>query len=171
MPLRRSLLAALALAATSCTLVSAPVELDHFRGAYSTHFEGIPDRGSVCALVTNRGLESVEWLRLRLVSASRLGEQPGRWISYWTWSGRLDAGESVALELPDPPMADEIRLELRQSGRGPASGSGRKARAIAACSDDALRVRLERPDRPGVRVVPVALRNRGAHDPVLVADR
>jgi hypothetical protein len=148
--------------------VRSAVDLDRFRGVYTTHFEGIPDRTAVCAVVTNRSGTVVDWLRLRLESHSRLGEEPGKWVSYWLWEGRLDPGRSVTLQLEDPPMADQVRLELRSSGRGSPRRAGRTARRISRCSEAALQARLQ---KPGGQVLPIVRRNEGAREEILVADQ
>ena len=167
-PLLRVALPVLALAACAVSVnTSTGVDLDRFRGVYTTHFEGIPDRGAICAVVTNRSGASLAWLRLRLESDSQLGEEPGHWVSYWLWKGRLDPGQSVALALEDPPMADQIRLKLSSSGSGKARRSGRTARRISRCSETALQARLE---KPGGQVLAVARGNEGARDEILVAD-
>jgi hypothetical protein len=156
----------LALALLACAGPRPPVDLDRFRGVYTTHFEGIPNRAAVCAVVTNRGAGRVDWVRLRLESHSRLGDEPGRWVSYWIWRGRLDPGRSVALQLEDPPMADQIRLDLRSAGPGTPRVSGRPVRPIRDCSETALRVRLL---GPGDQALSVVRRNEGSRDKVLVA--
>jgi hypothetical protein len=167
-PLLRLALPLFALAACAVSVHTSPgVDLDRFRGVYTTHFEGIPDRAAVCALVTNRSGSGIDWLRLRLESDSQLGEEPGHWVSYWLWEGRLDPGGSVALALEDPPMADQIRLDLGGSGSGKPRRAGRTARRISRCSETALQARLE---KPGGRVLAVARRNEGARDEILVAD-
>ncbi len=117
---------------------ATPVTLDDYRGLYTTHFDGIPDRALVCAVLTNRGERPVDWVRLRLVSSSSLGEQPGRWVSDWVWSGSLEPGGSVAIRLTDPPVAERMVLRVRGSGRDP-KPRGRPSEPAAGCSIDSLR--------------------------------
>lgn len=162
----RPLLLTLALALGACATVQTGVDLDFYRGAYATHFEGIPDRSAICAVVSNRGAAPVGWVRLRLESHSRLGDEPGRWVSYWLWRGHLEPGDSVALELPDPPVADAVRLDLRGAGSGEGSGAGRAARRVDACSEEVLAASL---GSGGREVVEVVRRNEGAHEEILVA--
>jgi hypothetical protein len=159
-------LLALALALCACATVRSGVDLDFFRGAYATHFDGIPDRSAICAVVSNRTAAAVGWVRLRLESHSRLGDEPGRWVSYWVWRGHLAPGDSVALELSDPPVADQIRLNLRGAGTGGGPASGRTAQRVDDCSDLVLQARL---GSAGRQVVQVVRRNEGAHEEILVA--
>jgi len=49
-----TLCAALALVLVS-GCASTPLHVERYRGAYSTHFEGIPDRAEACAVVRNAG--------------------------------------------------------------------------------------------------------------------
>ena len=131
-------LALLLLAGTGIACATPGVTLDDYRGLYTTHFDGIPDRALVCAVLTNRGAEPVEWVRLRLVSSSSLGEKPGRWASHWVWSGSLEPGGSVAIRLADPPVAERMLLSVRGSGRG-RKPRGRPSQAAAGCSIAGLR--------------------------------
>ena len=120
-------------------LACAPgVTLDGYRGLYTTHFDGIPDRALVCAVLTNRGARPVDWVRLRLISSSSLGEQPGRWRSDWVWSGSLEPGGSVAIRLIDPPVAEQMLLRVRGSGRD-RKPRGRPSESAADCSIESLR--------------------------------
>ena len=143
----RALLALLACAGLSGGLsacVVRSVELERYRGVYSTHFHGIPDRGRICAVISNGRSTPVDWVRLRLASRSALGARPGRWRSMWLYRGRLHPGESVAVELERPPVSDEIRLAVRGAGRGRARRTGRPAVEVPECSERALSAALER---------------------------
>jgi hypothetical protein len=164
----------LVLTLAACAGGTGRLDLDRFRGVYTTHFDGIPDRAAVCAVVSNRGTTPIDWLRLKLESVSHLGGQPGRWVSKWTYEGRLEPGQSVALELRDPPVTEQIQLDVASSGRGTPPAGGRPAHRAEQCSERALLARLEReaggrtaPGREGLTVV---RRNDGVRDDdVLVA--
>jgi hypothetical protein len=140
MRLDRPLLLACCAAALACS--TAGVELRDVRGAYSTHFDGIPDEGRVCAVIHNGRDVPIEWVRLRLVSRSSLGERPGRWRSDWLFRGHIEPGESVAVELERPPMADQGSLRMQRAGRGQVRERGRPVRVVQECSADALSTRL-----------------------------
>lgn len=156
------------------------VTLDRYRGLYTTHFDGIPDRALVCAVLTNRGEEPVDWVRLRLVSSSTLGARPGRrasrrvsrWASNWVWSGRLEPGASVAIRLPDPPVAEHIALGLRGSGRG-RTPRGRTSEAAPGCSIDVLesaaRASLASRTAPGIELHAALPRGVAPEPPALRA--
>ncbi len=156
----RALLALLACAGLS-GCISSSVELERYRGVYSTHFHGIPDRGRICAAISNRRSTPVDWVRLRLASRSRLGARPGRWRSVWLYRGRLHPGESVAVELERPPVSDEIRLAVQGSGRGRVRGRGRPAVEIPECSERALIAAIELQgaarEAPGRAIVQIAV--------------
>ena len=119
------------------------VEIDRLHGVYSTHFDGIPDQGRICAWIANRSATPVEWVRLRLHSRNASG---GRWRTHWLYRGPLEPGASVAVELRQPPVADEIRLRVQRSGRGRVRGSGRPAVPVAECSERALVAAIGRDD-------------------------
>ena len=125
------------------------VTLDEYRGAYSTHFGGIPDRTAVCARLTNRSAARVGWVRLRLHSTSRLGERPARLRSDWVYDGGIESGETVALAFADPPSAEQIGLALRSTGSGSPARGGRSLVRVATCSESALAVDLLRSAGPG----------------------
>ena len=129
-----------------CTFgcASAPIELDDYSGVYSTHFGGIPDQSRVCAVIVNRKEHSVDWVSLRLRSYSRSSSRPSRWLTAWVYQGELRPGESVAVELPDPPIADEIALVVHRSGRGASLPAGRVVGAAASCSQTGLTAALQR---------------------------
>ena len=101
-----------------CACAKPPsVTLDSYRGVYSTHFDGIPDQAEICAVVTNRTDRPFTWARLRLRAYPTYGEREGRWTSEWVYRGPLEPGETKALRLVVPPVADQIELELRGAGR------------------------------------------------------
>jgi len=129
-------LALLSLVFAGC--LRPPVEIDRYRGLVATHFDGVPDRAEVCAVVTNRSDAEIEWVRLRLRSWSRFGEEPAAFTTHWVWRGRLAPNASVAIALPNPPVAEEIALDVRGSGVGERVPRGRRVAEAAACSDDAL---------------------------------
>ncbi len=140
-PIYLGLATTLALGLAGC---ARPVSLERYHGAYSTHFEGIPDRTAVCALVTNRGDESVGWVRLRLRSSSSLGPRPARLRSHWVYSGDIDPGETVALVFVRPPSAEQIQVDLAGSGSGRVARPGRPLVRAKGCSETGLVVSLER---------------------------
>ncbi|MBW2279368.1 MAG: hypothetical protein JRG76_12745 [Deltaproteobacteria bacterium] len=139
---------------------STTVDLERVRGVYSTHFHGIPDSGRICAVISNRRGSPVDWVRLRLASRSGLAERPGRWRSAWLYRGRLEPGESVAVELDRPPVSDQIRLTVHGAGRGRPTRTGRPAVEIPECSERALSAALERDaaarEAPGREIVRMA---------------
>ncbi|HTO68400.1 MAG TPA: hypothetical protein VMR31_00940 [Myxococcota bacterium] len=121
-----------------------PVRVARYRGAYSTHFEGIPDQAEACALVRNDGTRPVEWLELRMRSRSSFAtghEHPLR--STWVYRGHIEAGAVVALRFVRPPFADELDVRVSRTGTdhaGPASG--RPMVRVDECSDGALQAVL-----------------------------
>ena len=132
----RQLLLALCVAGTGCAASS--VSVDSYRGLYSTHFEGIPDRAVICAVVRNTGEQALSWVQLRLHSESRLGAVPASWRSSWLYDGELGPGESVALSFPSPPVSDSVRVEVRRAGHGRPPRSGRRAEAVSSCTETDL---------------------------------
>ena len=147
------LLALLAL----CSCASGAVRLERYRGAYSTHFEGIPDQAEVCAVVSNRSARPIEWVELRLRSTSQLADTPATRKSTWVYPGHIEPGEHVALRFEHPPMADEIELSVARVGRDKrVPKNGRPLRIAGECSDEALRVallaELENRAAPGMEV-------------------
>ncbi len=128
-----------------CACASNPgVELQRYRGVYSTHFDGIPDETRICAVVTNAGPKPVAWVRLRLQAFSQLGELPGRWTSYWLYPKPLASGQTIAVEFRDPPSADQIELSVSDAGDGSPPRRGRPLRRTRACSEAALQQNLKR---------------------------
>jgi hypothetical protein len=136
----RPALPLVALLAVACA--SPGVGLDRYHGAYTTHFDGVPDQAAVCAVISNHGEEQVDWVRLRLRAYSHLGERPGRWSSDWIWRGRLAPGGSAVIALVDPPVAEELDLVIRASGRGEARGRGRRVERASRCSGEQLAEQL-----------------------------
>jgi len=133
------LLALLAL----CSCATGAVRLERYRGAYSTHFEGIPDQAQVCAVVRNRSARPIEWVELRLLSTSQLADSPATWKSTWVYRGRIEPDQRVALRFENPPVADEIELAVARIGRNErAPRNGRPLRLAGECSEEALRVEL-----------------------------
>lgn len=145
----RALALGLATAVSVAACQTQSVTLDEYRGAYSTHFGGIPDRTAVCARLHNRGAERVGWVRLRLRSTSTLGERPARLRSDWIYSGGIEPGETLSLAFADPPSAERIDLTLRSSGSGRPARGGRPLVRVATCSASALAFDLGRPPHPG----------------------
>jgi hypothetical protein len=140
--MRRAPLAFALLALLSCA--SGAVRLERYRGAYSTHFYGIPDQAEICAVVRNRSARPVEWVELRLLSTSRLADSPKTWKSTWIHQGRIEPGEMVSLRFENPPMADEIELTVVRAGRDErAPRSGRPLRIAGECSEESLRKALQ----------------------------
>jgi hypothetical protein len=145
-----------------------PVTLDRYRGVLTTHFDGVPDRSAICAVVTNRGEEPVDWVTLRLRSyptywETEAGRSP-RWTSTWTHQGRMKPGETRAFRLVQPPVADQIELELRRAGSGELPRAGRPLVPSEACSEAWLQRQLteEKGDRtaPGIALYPIVRRNQ-----------
>jgi len=136
-----------ALGAAALVGCAGPVTLDRYRGAFTTHFDGVPDEAQVCAIVTNHGEDPVEWVRLRLRSWSAFDAEPALWTSFWIYRAHLEPGASAAISLADVPVAEEIELELRSSGSGPTPPAGRLASAAVECSDDSLRAALAKGER------------------------
>lgn len=132
----RLVLPLLALLALACA--SPGVGLERYHGAYTTHFDGVPDQAAVCAVISNSGAEPVDWVRLRLRAYSHLGERPARWTSHWIWRGQLAPGGSAVIALVDPPVAEELELVIRASGRGEARGRGRRVARASRCSEEQL---------------------------------
>lgn len=165
--MRRAVLPLLLLS-TACA--GPGLTLEHYRGAYSTHFDGIPDRAAICAVITNRSDSPVDWVRLRLRAWSRLGQEPGRWRSWWVYGERIEPGETVAVVLQNPPVVEEIEVRLRGAGRGPRP-RGRPAVAAEGCSEAGLaeRLRAEGTRTARGRSVHVAARRGDATSRALVA--
>jgi hypothetical protein len=139
--MRRAQLLLALLALSSCA--TGTVRLERYRGAYSTHFEGIPDQAEICAVVRNLGTRPIEWVELRLTSTSQLADAPATWRSSWIHRGRIEAGAQVALRFEYPPMADEIEVEIARYGRDPrAPKNGRPLRVAGECSEESLRAAL-----------------------------
>jgi len=133
------LLALLAL----CSCASGAVQLERYRGAYSTHFEGIPDQAEVCAVVRNRSARPVEWVELRLHSTSQLADTPSTWKSRWVYRGRIEPGERVSLRFENAPMADEIEISVARVGRDSrVPRNSRPLHVAGECSEEALRAAL-----------------------------
>jgi hypothetical protein len=136
----RSALACAALCLLGC---ASPVRLEGYRAAYSTHFEGLPDQAETCALVRNQGARAVDWVELRLRSSSHFG---GDTVirSKWLYRGRIEAGETVALRLLHPPVADRIAVShVRAGNAGSLPEDGRPMERAKDCSDAGLRAALE----------------------------
>ena len=151
----------LVLLALLCSCAAGAVRLERYRGAYSTHFEGIPDQAEICAVLRNRSARPVEWVELRLRSTSQLADAPRTWKSSWIHQGRIEPGETVSLRFENPPMADEIELEVVRVGRDErAPRNARPLRITGECSDDSLRAallaELEYREAPHIEVRPAA---------------
>jgi hypothetical protein len=162
------------LAASACA-TPAPVTLDLYRGVYSTHFDGVPDRAELCALLTNRASHSVDWVTLRLRAYPTYGERTARWTSYWTYREHFRPGESRTVRLIRPPVADQVELEVRDAGWGPSPASGRPVVDAESCSEPSLhrdvRANQEGRTAPGMSVYPVIRRNDPESEVVVAQDR
>ncbi len=151
----------LVLLACLSSCATGAVRLERYRGAYSTHFEGIPDQAQICAVVRNRSARPVEWVELRLQSTSQLADSPKTWRSSWIHQGRIEPGETVSLRFENPPMADEIGLEIVRVGRDErAPRNARPLRVTGECSEASLRAalltELEQREAPQIEVRPAA---------------
>ena len=152
--MRRILLASALLA---CASAGHELRLERFRGVYSTHFAGIPDRGEICAVLVNRGTEKLRWARLRLLSyAEPEGQRP--WKSDWVFRGAIPPGGLVAVQLLDPPPAAQIELRVAAAGGGRPPERGRTLRAVDDCSERGLIEQLRQANRDraatGIQIVP-----------------
>jgi hypothetical protein len=160
---------------TFACATSPRVTLDLFRGVYSTHFEGIPDQAAICAVLTNRTNRAVDWTRLRLRAYPTYGEKEARWTSSWIYRGRLLPGETKAVALRLPPVADQIELEVRSAGRGEGPESDRPAVAVKRCSESWLQHRLkaarEGRTAPGMALYPIVRRNDLSVEVLLARER
>jgi hypothetical protein len=144
------------------------VTLDLYRGVFTTHFDGIPDRSAICAVVSNRDVRPVEWVSLRLRAyptyAVTDGERVPRWTSMWTYRGPLKPGETQAFRLARPPVADQIELDLRDAGSGEGPLRGRPLMKSEACSEAWLQQKLasERDGRtaPTMALYPIVRRSQ-----------
>ncbi len=166
----RALLLVTVLAVAGCAVPS--VTLDDYRGVATTHFGGIPDQSRVCAVVTNRGDVAVDWVRLRLRAWGGAGERGRSFTSHWLYGEGLEPGESVAVELMEPPYAAQIELSVRGSGRGQRTRRGRPVQRTAECSEAALVAasQLASSDRPSADIQIGAIHRRGdAPGDVLIA--
>ena len=149
----------LALVLLTLGCATNPVMLERYRGVYSTHFDGIPDQAGVCAVISNRGTSGVDWVRLRMRVYTNFGDVPGRWTSSWLYRGRLEPGQSIAVELRNPPTAEGLEIEVIRSGHGSGPSRGRSVRSTPECSEAWLRAELSRRlasrTAAGVRVLPM----------------
>ncbi len=126
-----------------CSCAPGAVNLERVRGAYSTHFEQIPDQSEICAVVRNQSARPVEWVELRMRSTSNLADAPATWKSSWVYRGHLEPGQRVALRFENPPMADEIELDVVRVGNGPrVPRNARPLHIVGECSEEALRSAL-----------------------------
>ena len=102
-----------ALVSLSCA--SGDVRLEHYRAAYSTHFQGVPDQAEACALLRNKSARPVEWIELRLRTRSHFG---GDAVirSKWIYRGHVAPGATLAVRFVHPPIADEIAVGFGRTG-------------------------------------------------------
>src|SRR5262245_60558095 len=140
LPLMRlaTLCAALALVLVS-GCASTPLHVERYRGAYSTHFEGIPDHAEACAVVRNAGPTTIEWLELGLVATHTFEGVERKLRSRWVYRAPIPPGKVVALRFLYPPVADVLEVTLERAG---STGAGRALVKTAECSDEALRATL-----------------------------
>ncbi len=156
-----SLMLALTLAgcATNAFMRQDSLTVDRYRGVYSTHFDGIPDQARVCVTVTNRTERRIDWVRLKLQSGSDLGYEDAEWRSKWIYRHGIAAGESVALELKRPPVANRLEIIVDRAGRGNGPAHGRTMIRSKDCSETQLLTRLKRElatrTAPGIQIMPM----------------
>ena len=150
------------LALASCA--SAPVTLDRVEGVYTTHFDGIPDQSRVCVVLTNRGSTAVGWVRLRMVGYPGGEERRSRLVSHWVLAEPLAPGQSVAVELLDPPVVREVELSVQRSGAGAQAPVGRPVRRADSCDAETLlaAVQADQAGRTASGIEVVGLVDRGA---------
>jgi hypothetical protein len=94
-------------------------------------------------VITTPGPVPLQWVRLRLRAYSQLGARRASWHSSWLYPKRIEVGETVTLELIDPPVVDGFELKVVRSGRRPAARPGRPLRRSDDCSESALTTALE----------------------------
>jgi hypothetical protein len=139
-----------------CSCATTPLRLERYRGAYSTHFEGIPDRAEACALIRNTGPTPIDWVELSLVATSRFEGAERTFRSRWLYRAPIAPGRTVALRFVHPPVADELEVTLIRAGRGGAARPGRPLALATECSDEVLRAALaqeaHRHTAPGVEL-------------------
>jgi len=162
------LAALLCLGAIGCA--QSAVSLDGYGGVYTTHFDGVPDASRVCALLSNRGEHAVDWVRLRLRTFSEYEGVQARLSSSWVYAFPLAPGESIAVELVDPPVSPEIELRVRDAGHGRLP-HGRLVRASTQCGEKRLLestlARMDSRTADGIEVH--TLRRRGPPGDALLA--
>src|SRR5262249_33241207 len=127
----------------SLSCATGAVRVEHYRAAYSTHFEGVPDQAEACVLLRNRSARPLEWIELRLRTRSHFG---GDTVirSKWIYRGHVAPGARLALRFVHPPVADEIAVAHARSGTSaPGPEGGRPLLAAKECSDDSLHAVLE----------------------------
>jgi hypothetical protein len=165
-----TLCAALALL---CSCATTPLRLERYRGAYSTHFEGIPDRAEACALVRNVGPTPIDWVELSLVATTRFDGIERAFRSRWLYRAPIPPGGAVALRFLHPPVAAELEVTLLRAGRGVAARPGRPLALAAECSDEALRAALAEEVRghtaPGLELRSSALSTPDSDDELVAA--
>ena len=136
-------LAAVCAALVSLSCASGAVRVEHYRAAYSTHFQGVPDQAEACVLLRNRSAQPVEWIELRLRTRSHFGRDAVI-RSKWIYRGHVAAGATVAVRFVHPPVADEIAVShLRSGSKGPGPDGGRPLLVAKQCSDESLHTLLE----------------------------
>jgi hypothetical protein len=157
-----------------CSCATTPLHLERYRGAYSTHFEGIPDRAEACALVRNSGPTAIDWVELSLVATTRFEGAERAFRSRWLYrAAPIPPGGAVALRFVHPPVADELEVTLLRAGHGSAARPGRPLALAAECSDEALRAALAEEvhghTAPGVELRSSALATPDSDDELVAA--
>ncbi len=141
-PPRTALVATIALLGSLVCSCRTAQELDGFHAAYAMHFDGIPDRTGVCAIFKNRSEHALAWIGLRMKAYDDTGEVSAQWRSRWVYQGRVEPGESVALELVDPPFATRVELHVGATGTGRPRRGSRPVVRVESCSELGLSARL-----------------------------
>ncbi len=161
--MRYALLAS-ALLLSACASHPQGITLDRFRGVYSSHFDGIPDRSGICAVLQNHGSRDASWVRLTMQAFGAKGDRASRWTSHWLYAHPLRSGESVAVAFENAPHADQIDLRIDRVGRGAhLPRVGRPLLRSRTCNEGELRAALREAARgrqaQGVQLIPIVRRN------------
>ena len=100
-------------------------------------------------------------------------ERRGRLVSHWVLRESLAPGESAAIELEDPPVAQQVTLSVQRAGTSQ-SPVGRPARRSEICSQAALVAAAEAASAgrtaEGIEIRPLTPRGGDERDTLVAAD-